>query len=194
MLACAPAREYNVNVETLLSFIDPQIGKTIEQQNPTDFFCKEDIMEESTTDLLNIFDKTPADRMDSFIFEHAKDIPQKMIFSSYIRQTDIPLSKVYANCAGYISKSYFYDVVNGTKNAPSRDVVLIICLAAHLSRKETRRVLENYGHRELYLKDTRDIIIATHINNEDFSIATINEDLYAHDCRLLHDTEVSYDS
>ncbi len=144
-------------------------------------------MEESTTELLDIFEKTPSDAMDSFINAHARELPLKMIISNYIGQKDMQLSRVYANCAGYISKSYFYDIINGTKVAPSRDVALIICLAAHLDKKQTRRVLESYGHRDLYLKDTRDIIIATHINNEDFSIDMINEDLYAHDCRLLNE-------
>ncbi len=143
------------------------------------------MIEESTTDLLAIFENTSSDQMDEYIEEHAKDLPMGSLFLSYIQRSDLALSNVYEKCAGYISKSYFYDLVNGTKKAPSRDIVIILCLAAGLNRKETRKMLENYGHRDLYIKDTRDIILATHINKEDTSIEHINEDLYKHNCRLL---------
>ena len=44
-----------------------------------------------------------------------------------------------------------------------------------MDRKMTRRVLEVYGHRDLYAKDTRDIIIATYINNQEFDLNEIND-------------------
>ena len=44
-----------------------------------------------------------------------------------------------------------------------------------MDRKMTRRVLEVYGHGDLYAKDTRDIIIATYINNQEFDLNEIND-------------------
>ena len=79
---------------------------------------------------------------------------------------------------GLISKSYVYDILGGVKTNPSRDIVLILCIAAGMDRKLVRRVLENYGHRDLYVKDTRDIIIATYINNKEYDIDRINDELF----------------
>lgn len=70
------------------------------------------------------------------------------------------------------------DILNGTKRNPSRDVVLLLCIAVHADRKQTRRLLEKYGHRDLYAKDTRDIIIATYINNKEYDIDRINDELF----------------
>ena len=81
-------------------------------------------------------------------------------------------------CRGILSKSYVYDILNGTKRNPSRDVVLLLCIAVHADRKQTRRLLEKYGHRDLYAKDTRDIIIATYINNKEYDIDRINDELF----------------
>ena len=71
------------------------------------------------------------------------------------------------------------------KTNPSRDVLLILCIAAKMDRKSTRRMLEVYGHRDLYVKDTRDIIIATYINNKNFDIDAINEELYRYGLATL---------
>ena len=71
-----------------------------------------------------------------------------------------------------------YMTFYGTKRNPSRDVVLLLCIAVHADRKQTRRLLEKYGHRDLYAKDTRDIIIATYINNKEYDIDRINDELF----------------
>lgn len=50
----------------------------------------------------------------------------------------------------------------------------------------TRRVLETYHHRDLYAKDTRDIIIATYINNKDYVLDSINDELARYQLPLLN--------
>ena len=89
-------------------------------------------------------------------------------------------------CRGLISKSYVYDILGGVKTNPSRDIVLILCIAAGMDRKLVRRVLENYGHRDLYVKDTRDIIIATYINNQIYDLDRINDDLFRYELATLN--------
>jgi hypothetical protein len=85
---------------------------------------------------------------------------------------------ILKNCQGYISKSYVYDLINGKKLKPSRDNVLLICLASHMNLKVTRRTLELFNHRNLYPKDKRDAIIAICINNKIYDIASVNDKLF----------------
>lgn len=143
---------------------------------------------ESTTELLKILKNTTPDKMTEFIDTHSLPLPNKNIFSEYISKHDISASEIYHNCQGLISKSYVYDILSGKKEHPSRDVLLILCIAAHMDRKMTRRVLENYQHRDLYAKDTKDIIIATHINNKEYNINIINEELNKYNITILEAT------
>lgn len=62
----------------------------------------------------------------------------------------------------------------------------MLCLAAHMNWKETRRTLELFQLREIYVKDPRDIIIATAINQEQFDIDQINDKLAAHGLTVLN--------
>ena len=98
---------------------------------------------------------------------------------------DIKACDIVKECQGYISKSYIYDILSGKKLNPSRDNVILICLAAHMDLKMTRRTLEVFNHRPLYPKDPRDAIIAICINNKVFDIASINDRLFEHDKKLF---------
>ena len=142
--------------------------------------------EKSTTELLNILNEIKPEQMDSFIKEYSKDNQNISIFSQYMAEHNINTSSIVKNCNGLISQSYVYDILNGTKTNPSRDIVLILCVAAGMNRKSTRRILEVYGHRELYAKDTRDIIIATYINNKKFNLNEINDELFRYGLQTLN--------
>ena len=69
-----------------------------------------------------------------------------------------------------IEKSYYYQIVKGTKR-PGRDKVLRLCLAAELSHRETTRALELSENAVLYPKKRRDIILSVAINQH----ATVDE-------------------
>lgn len=142
--------------------------------------------EKSTTELLNILNEIKPEHMDSYIKEYGTDKPNTSIFSEYMAEHNISASSIIKNCNGLISQSYIYDILNGTKKNPSRDIVLILCIAAGMNRKSTRRVLEVYGHRDLYAKDTRDIIIATYINNNIFNLNKINDELFQYNLQTLN--------
>ncbi|MCI5937371.1 MAG: hypothetical protein MRZ36_05210 [Eubacterium sp.] len=141
--------------------------------------------EKPTTELLNILENLDKHDMDHYIRQFGSTEQNLSIFSEYIAAHDIPVSSIVKNCNGLISRSYVYDILNGTKKNPSRDILLILCLASKMNMKSTRRILENYHHRELYAKDTRDIIIATYINHEDFDISHINDELHRYGLPLL---------
>lgn len=143
--------------------------------------------EESTTNLLNILEHVDTANMDQYIKQHGKAAGNSLFFFDYLTQNDISSAQIATNLQGYLSKSYVYDIINGNKINPSRDVVLLMCIASEMERKLTRRALENYGHRDLYPKDTRDIIIATYINNKNYNIADINMELDHYQLPLLHE-------
>lgn len=145
------------------------------------------MQEIATTELLDILNNIKTDQMDSYIAQYGSLKVNTNIFSEYVAEHDISVSSIVKRCEGYISKSYIYDILGGIKKNPSRDIILTLCIAAKMNRKMVRRVLENYHHRDLYPKDTRDIIIATHINNKEFDINIINDALFEYQLPLLND-------
>ena len=64
-----------------------------------------------------------------------------------------------------IEKSYYYQIMKGTKN-PGRDKVLRLCIGAGLSTRETIRCLELNGNALLYPKNRRDIILSVAIKQK----------------------------
>lgn len=134
--------------------------------------------EQPTTELLGILNKIEKKDMNSYIKKFAATDSATAPFSEYVAEHNIVVADIVHRCHGLLSKSYIYDILNGTKRNPSRDVVLLLCIAIHTDRKQTRRLLEKYGHRDLYAKDTRDIIIATYINNKEYDIDRINDELF----------------
>ena len=151
-----------------------------------------DIKEMPTTNLLSLFDrqKITPDNLEQYIMDSKNCYPNKHIFSEYIANNEevITTSAIIKNCSGYISRSYAYDILSGkTTKHPARDILLILCISCHMDRKMTRKTLEAFRHRELYLKDPRDLIIATYINNGIFDIAKINAELFQYQLPLLSD-------
>ena len=138
------------------------------------------IMQHPTTSLLNILNETPINDIDEFVAEYGVEFNTGEFFSNYMYKHNIKSSDIVKKCQGYLSKSYIYDLLNGTKANPSRDNVILLCIAFHMDLKSTRRTLEIFGHRELYPKDSRDAIIAICINNGIYSIEEINDRLFEH--------------
>ncbi|MGN0438769.1 MAG: hypothetical protein ACI4F4_09625 [Lachnospiraceae bacterium] len=129
--------------------------------------------------------------MNAYITATGNTYPNTQIFSEYIANNEegITAAKIIQNCSGYISRSYAYDILSGnTAKHPNRDIILILCISAHMDRRITRRTLEAFHHRELYLKDPRDLIIATYLNNLIYDLTAINNELYQYELPLLPDS------
>lgn len=62
-----------------------------------------------------------------------------------------------------LERSYFYQVMKGTRS-PGRDKVLRLCLTAGLNLRETTRALELSGNAVLYARNRRDIILTVAVN------------------------------
>lgn len=139
--------------------------------------------EESTTALLNILSHTSSEEIDKFCKEHLDKSGSIIEYFNNFTNPDkggISPAAVAKNCAAYMSKSYVYDLLNGQKSNPSRDKLLLICFSLHMNSKQTRRTLEMFGHRPLYPKDKRDMIISICINEKIWDIDKVNEKLATH--------------
>ena len=106
-------------------------------------------MEKPTTELLDVLNKLKPSEMDEFIQNYGKKAGNGAIFSEYIAGHNIEVSEIVKRSKGMVSKSYIYDILGGVKKNPSRDILLILCIASRMDRKYVRRVLENYGQRDL---------------------------------------------
>ena len=125
-------------------------------------------MDESTTrklaDVLAHIDDTTA--MEEFmVIPEVKDSYKN--FTDYFRSLESvkEISDTELISKSGIEKSYYYQIIKGTKN-PGRDKILRLCIAAGLNMKETTRCLELAGCAALYPKNRRDIIISVAINQK----------------------------
>lgn len=150
--------------------------------------------DESTSDLRNILNTTTLNEIDSYLKNHTHKPTAYDIYNRHIKEHPISVATIYKNCKSFITKSYVYDIINGIKTHPSRDVVIIICLAAHMTLKQVRQLLEIYNHRELYPKDDRDALIAACFNSKEYNIVTINELLYIRNLPLLSGSKKNPDA
>lgn len=142
--------------------------------------------DESTTDLEHIVSQLKPTDIHNYINKYASPQSNPQLLFDYLNENNLTGAEIAKHCEGLLSKSYVYDLINAVKHNPSRDVVLILCICAKMNRKTTRRMLENYGHRDLYPKDTRDIIIATYINNCEYDLDTINLELEKYNLPTLN--------
>ena len=97
--------------------------------------------EQPTTELLDILNNIDKKDMSAYIKEFAATASAAAPFPEYIAEHGIAIADVVHRCRGILSKSYVYDILNGTKRNPSRDVVLLLCIAVHADRKQTRQLL-----------------------------------------------------
>ena len=92
---------------------------------------------------------------------------------------------VVCSCQGYLSRSYIYDILSGTKTAPSRDVIIMICLALKTDVKSADRILKAFGHRDLYPRDPRDLEVISCMTGGINEISEVNDRLSTKENRLL---------
>lgn len=76
-----------------------------------------------------------------------------------------------------LSKDYAYQILSGTKTNPGRMKVVAICIGCQLDYTQTQRALEIAKKGVLYPRNAGDAIIIYNINNENWDISKINEQL-----------------
>lgn len=86
--------------------------------------------------------------------------------------------------ASNIDKNYAYQLFNGNKKCPSRNKILMLAFAMHLTLEQTRKLLKIAKQSDLYVRDPRDsVIIFCLINNAD--LFTANESLNEYGLDIL---------
>ena len=78
-----------------------------------------------------------------------------------------------------LEQHYAYQIINGNKLNPSRIKVLALCIACHMTVSETQHALVISRQGILCPFDIFDAIVMYHLNREDWSVYSINENLHA---------------
>ena len=130
-------------------------------------------MDETTTKKLNdVLTGISSDKEMEAFLEEPKVADGFKTFSAYylslIREKGLADMELIRRSG--IEKSYYYQIVKGSKK-PGRDKALRLCLAAELSLRETTRALELSENAALYPKRRRDIILSVAVNQH----ATVDE-------------------
>ncbi|MBR6321888.1 MAG: hypothetical protein IKR59_03375 [Lachnospiraceae bacterium] len=131
--------------------------------------------EESTSKLMDMLKRVDVTEVENFRKKHAlkenEGFPafmderireQKILRKELIRQADFP-------------EKYGYKLLSGESHTTERDYILRFCFALGLNLKDTQRALKLYGMRELYAKDSRDIVLIVAVNKKLHSVDGVNE-------------------
>lgn len=85
--------------------------------------------------------------------------------------------------ASNLNEVYAYQILSGARR-PSRDKLLCLCFAMHVTAEETQTLLRRGGFAPLYVRSQRDSIILYALAH-DKTILQVNHDLYDHGEPLL---------
>lgn len=84
-----------------------------------------------------------------------------------------------------LDKSYAYAIFNGNSSNPTRDRMIALCLAMHMTLDEAQRTLKLAKLGALYSKDPRDTIIIIAFNTGNYNVLDLNDFLYEHNQDIL---------
>ena len=89
--------------------------------------------------------------------------------SAYLRtmleRYQVKKADIFRN-AGLVGSNYGYEIFQSDKKSPSRDILLMICLAFPLTIDETQKALRHAGLAMLYPRDTRDAYVLYALKNQ----------------------------
>ena len=104
-------------------------------------------------------------------------------FNKYIGDHKLITSQIIKD--SFISKDYAYQILSGRKANPSRDKVILLCLAMHMNLEETNRALKISKTGTLYSKDKNDAVIILCIHQKIFDVSKVNSVLYEKGLKTL---------
>lgn len=93
---------------------------------------------------------------------HGRDFAQYL--QELVRERGLERKDVVR--AAQLDATYGYQLFMGQRTHPSRDKVLKLAFAMHLSLRETDRALQAAGVSKLYCKDRRDAIVIYCLNKQ----------------------------
>lgn len=149
---------------------------------------------ESTTDRLEeILEQSGADKLTEYLTqEKVYSADREDLFGEYvksvIREKGFKQKDVFLR-AGIDEKSG-YKYLSGEKHTSNRDLIIRICLAAHMTLKESERALKLYGLSPLYARLERDAVFIIAFNRRIYDIDEVNEILESHGLEALYEPKM----
>lgn len=127
-----------------------------------------------TEELLN--ELLGSQNVDDYLQDHPASERQLGDYLCELAQAHGMERKDAVHAAG-LDDTYGYQLFTGRRLHPSRDKVLALALAMHLSVRETDRLLQAAGVSRLYCKNRRDAVVIFHLDRG-ATLAQANEALY----------------
>ena len=84
-----------------------------------------------------------------------------------------------------LSRDYAYAIFNGNRANPTRDRVLALCLAMHMTLDDVQRTLKLANVGALYSKNPRDAVIIIAFNTGKYDVGELNDFLHAHEQEII---------
>lgn len=122
-------------------------------------------MTDKTGDLMNKLTSTESpEELDKYLEEIRDKYPKTL--KEYLDTvfSEKRLSKVDVIAGSGIDRTYFYQIMDGSKK-PGKDKIIAIVLACKMTLTECQRALEIAGEGILYPKNRRDSLIIYAVNN-----------------------------
>jgi len=124
--------------------------------------------------------------IDSFLKKYKRNmIPRNLPMHLEMLLEKKKLKKADVARDSQIDRKYVCQIFSGEKN-PSRDKLILIAFGLHLSDMETQTMLKLSGKRELYVRDVRDVIILSCLQNRK-TVWETNDMLFRYGFELLGD-------
>lgn len=129
----------------------------------------------STDELLKLLNNIHTEQQLKEYDDTLKNSPILSSFTSYLnhKMTERLMTPADLIRDAGIQRNYGYQILSGQKQ-PSRDKIIALCLALHLSLDETQRALALAQEGTLYPRHHRDSILIFAIN-ESLSVLKTNE-------------------
>ena len=134
--------------------------------------------EEERIRLAELLCHVTPEKLQEFLAEQGEHLlVREKCFADYMRQKlrEKGLLQQDIFLAADLSENYGYKLIAEEKHTRQRDVILRICLAAHFSVSETEEALILYGMAPLHVRNPRDIVLMTAINNRIYDVYEVNE-------------------
>lgn len=129
-------------------------------------------MKKNTQELLEILNST--DKIETYLSGYPEVIPQEPLSEALEKLlTEKGLKKSRCISASGLDRNYGYQIFSGERT-PSRDKILALCLAMHLTLGEVHTLLCSTGYPDLYAKNQRDSVLIFAFNKQ-FSLIETNE-------------------
>ncbi|MBR5712887.1 MAG: hypothetical protein IKX54_04755 [Lachnospiraceae bacterium] len=143
--------------------------------------------EKSTEELSSILGKAKKEAALEEYLRSLSEADDEMVLCNYLNdilaQKNRALSEVVKE--SNLSRDYVYNIFNGNRRNPEKMKLIGICLGCHMTLRETQRALEIAQKGVLYPRNPADAIIIYNINNGNWSVMEINQQLYEHGFEII---------